>query len=266
MMNVKLVIAAHKQCPLPQDDVYLPVHVGAALSAEKLEYTRDDTGDNISTLNPLFSELTGLYWAWKNLNADYIGLVHYRRFFASGAKEKDPLKCCLTAAELEPLLAQYKLILPYKRHYYIETIYSHYSHTFDGSQLDKARDILAEKFPAYLLDFDAYMRKRSGYVFNMMVLPRELLNDYCSWLFAILFELAERVDATQMTAFEKRYAGRVSERLFNVWLSHKLRLGEIRKSDIKELPCIFIGKVNWSKKIAGFLKARFLHKKYDASF
>lgn len=267
MMNAKLVIAAHKQCQLPSDDIYLPVHVGAALSAEKLEYTRDDTGENISALNPLFCELTGLYWAWKNLDADYIGLVHYRRFFAGGKRvERNLFSRCLTAPEAEKILTRYRIILPRKRHYYIETIYSHYAHTFDGSQLDKARDVIKEKYPLFLQDFDAYMRCRSGYVFNMMLLPRPLLDDYCTWLFDILFELCKRVDTKNMSPFEKRYAGRVSERLFNVWLSYKLRLGEIDKKEVKELPCIYLGKTNWGKKITGFLKARFFHQKYKSSF
>ena len=61
---------------MPQDPSYLPLHVGAAGKAD-LGFTRDDTGPNISGKNPHFCELTGLYWAWKNLDADYIGLVHY---------------------------------------------------------------------------------------------------------------------------------------------------------------------------------------------
>ena len=84
--NIKIIIAAHKSYRLPDADLYLPVQVGAA-GKDKIhsdsgrEYVRDDTGDNISKLNPEFCELTGLYWAWKNLSADYIGLVHYRRHF-----------------------------------------------------------------------------------------------------------------------------------------------------------------------------------------
>lgn len=78
--NIKILIAAHKQYWMPNDPVYLPLHVGAE-GKQDLGYTQDNTGDNISAKNPNFCELTGLYWAWKNLDADYVGLVHYRRYF-----------------------------------------------------------------------------------------------------------------------------------------------------------------------------------------
>ena len=71
---------------MPQDDMYLPVHVGAS-GKNDLGYTKDNTGENISELNPSFCELTGLYWAWKNLDADYIGLAHYRRHFSMVKKK-----------------------------------------------------------------------------------------------------------------------------------------------------------------------------------
>ena len=82
--TVKIIVAAHKPYEMPTDSMYIPVHVGA-FGKENIGYQRDDEGENISGLNPYFCELTGLYWAWKNLDADYIGLIHYRRYFtASG--------------------------------------------------------------------------------------------------------------------------------------------------------------------------------------
>ena len=89
-MNVTIVVAAHKPYWMPSDRIYLPLHVGAAGKKDAdgrpldLGYTRDDSGENISEKNPYYCELTGLYWAWKNLNADYLGLVHYRRHFRNG--------------------------------------------------------------------------------------------------------------------------------------------------------------------------------------
>ena len=264
--NIKIIIAAHKECTLPANEMYLPVHVGAACSNQDLAYTRDDTGDNISSRNPTFCELTGLYWAWKNLDYDWLGLVHYRRLFSSRRKKKTASESILSEEELLPLLEQYKVFVPRKRHYFIESVYSHYDHTFDGSQFDLTREILLEKYPDFVADFDSFMLQRSAWLFNMMIMQRTFVDQYCTWLFDILFELEKRIDTSRMTDFEKRYAGRVGERLFNVWLNHELRTGSLRKGDIKELPYIYLGKVNWWKKCTGFLKAKFLGKKYKASF
>lgn len=79
-VTIKIIVAAHKPYEMPDDEVYLPVYVGA-MGKTDVGYQRDDEGENISILNPYFCELTGLYWAWKNLSEDYIGLVHYRRLF-----------------------------------------------------------------------------------------------------------------------------------------------------------------------------------------
>ena len=83
-MDIKVIVAAHKPYRMPQDSMYLPLHVGRALADHNLGWQGDNTGDNISLKNPYYCELTGLYWAWKNLKADAIGLVHYRRFLRGG--------------------------------------------------------------------------------------------------------------------------------------------------------------------------------------
>ena len=132
---VKILVASHKKYRMPSDDIYLPLHVGAEGKTDPngkpldLGWTRDNTGDNISELNPGYCELTGLYWGWKNLKADYIGLVHYRRHFCLKRRNRDPFKNILTGAELRPLLKQYWVFVPKKRRYFIETLYSHYAHT-----------------------------------------------------------------------------------------------------------------------------------------
>ena len=78
MKNIKLIIATHKEFQMPQNkELYLPIQVGSE-GKDDLGYQRDNTGENISLLNPYYCELTGLYWAWKNLDCDYLGLVHYR--------------------------------------------------------------------------------------------------------------------------------------------------------------------------------------------
>ena len=80
-MDIKIAIAYHKPSVLLQEKYFLPIHVGKALSNQDLHIQGDDEGDNISSKNPLYCELTGLYWLWKNTSADYKGLMHYRRIF-----------------------------------------------------------------------------------------------------------------------------------------------------------------------------------------
>lgn len=60
LMDIKILVAAHKKYWMPDDDVYMPLQVGAE-GKESLGYTPDNTGDNISSKNPNYCELTGLY-------------------------------------------------------------------------------------------------------------------------------------------------------------------------------------------------------------
>ena len=160
-MKTKIIIATHKKYGMPKDDIYLPLHVGRE-GKEDLGYTGDHTGDNISLKNPSFCELTGLYWAWKNLDADYVGLAHYRRHFTLKSKSQQKklglMDSVLTGEELAPLLKQYDILVPEKRNYYIETLYSHYEHTHYKEHLDITREIIAEMYPDYLADFDKVMK------------------------------------------------------------------------------------------------------------
>ena len=86
MKNIKIIVATHKKYQMPEDQMYFPVQVGSEGKTKIEEYTQDNTGNNISLKNPYFCELTGLYWAWKNLEAENIGLVHYRRYFTNKKK------------------------------------------------------------------------------------------------------------------------------------------------------------------------------------
>ncbi len=265
MSDIRVLIACHKAVAVPGDDLYLPLFVGAA-GKEDIGFQRDDIGENISLKNPMYCELTGLYWAWKNLRCDYLGLVQYRRYFALRRDRKDPLAAVLTREECERLLEKKTVLLPKKRRYYIETIYSQYSHTFYGDQLDLARELIAEKYPDYVTDFDEVMEMRSAYMFNMFIMSKERADAYAKWLFDILFELEKRYDSSKLDAFNRRWPGRVAERLFNVWLLHMVERGEISLTETGEVPYTYLGEVDLLAKAAGFLKAKFLHQKYTKSF
>ena len=263
MKDIKVIVAAHKKYQMPKDTMYIPVQVGAEGKNIIEEYKQDSEGENISNKNPYYCELTGLYWAWKNLEADYIGLVHYRRYFTKNVKipknEKEKFKNVLSKKEADKILDKVDVILPRKRRYYIENMYDHYKHTLYIEPLDKTREIIEEKYPEYLEEFEKLHQRTSAHMFNMLIMKKEILNDYCNWLFDILFELEKRVDSSQYDTFHSRFYGRVSELLLDVW---------INKNGIKyeEVKVIDMQNVNWFKKAFSFLKAKFTGKKYEKSF
>lgn len=257
--NIKIVIATHKKYKMPEDEMYLPLHVGSE-GKEDLGYQKDNTGENISLKNPYFCELTGLYWAWKNLAANYIGLAHYRRHFMYTKKSNnDKFLNVLTYKEASDLLEKNDVILPKKRNYIIETLYNHYKHTMYVEPLDETRNVIKKLYPDYLDEFDNLKKRRSAHMFNMFIMKKEVFDDYCKWLFDILFELEKSIDNTRYDNFHARFYGRISELLLDVYL---------RKNNIsyKEINFIYMEKINKVAKVKGFLMAKFGGKKYGKSF
>ena len=273
-MSAAVFVVTHKSYRMPGDPVYVPLHVGAACShdtddqEQDLGYEKDNTGENISSRNPYFCELTGLYWAWKHCTADYIGIVHYRRHFCGDGSVKSGIRgdifdSVLRSDELEPLLEKYKVILPKKRYYVIETLWSHYEHTHYIEHLKTTREIIKSKCPEYLDSFDEVMGQRSAHMFNMMIMERSLLDAYCTWLFDLLFELEKQIDASHYSFYQGRYCGRVGELVLNVWIRQQIKNGVLSGDDITVIPYIYIERENWFKKGGKFLKAKFLHQRYE---
>jgi len=251
-MDIKILVAAHKAYWMPEDPVYLPLQVGAE-GKQLLGYTPDNTGDNISAKNPYFCELTGLYWAWKNMNCEYIGLCHYRRYFGRDLHTDDIEKkkrAILHQKDYERLLQQYEVILPKKRHYYIETVRSQYEHAHYKKDLDLAERLVGELYPDYSAVFTKVMNRRSLHILNMFVMKKSLFDAYCEWLFSILFALEKQVDMTDYSPYEQRLYGFLSERLFNVWLEKQ----QLRTC---EVPVVLLEKIDWMKKGIAFLKRKF---------
>lgn len=247
-MNIKILVATHKKYWMPNDDVYLPIHVGREGKAD-LGYIGDNTGDNISAKNANYCELTGLYWAWKNLDCDYIGLCHYRRYFSSDSlihevevykNFNDINNYILKKENYEELLKDIDVILPKKFYFNKMTIYEHYKLAHNINDLDECYKIVCEFYPDYRYAFKKVMGYNSFYGNNMFVMKKECFNNYMQWLFKILFELEKRVDISEYDNYQARIYGFLSERLFNVWL-------EKNKLNIKEVKMLFIREVSKGK-------------------
>ena len=258
--NVKILVATHKQYDMPQNATYLPVQVGA-FDKSDLGYIRDDSGDNISAKNFCYCELTALYFGWKNVQTDVLGLVHYRRHFAG----KLPFVCnnkkykILDGATAEKYLQSADILLPAKRKYYIETLYSHYEHTMHVEPLAVTGQIVKELYPEYYAEFCRLKTRRSAHMFNMFVARREVADSYCKWLFDILAELEKRVEVLKYEDFHRRFCGRISELLLDVYVNtHKLTY--------KEIKVVNTEKQHFGKRLNRFLRAKFHKEKYDQSF
>lgn len=148
--------------------------------------------------------------------------------------------------------------MPKKRKYFIESLYSHYAHTHYEEHILITEKVIKEICPDYEASFKKVMKSSSAHMFNMMIMSKEKFNEYCKWLFDILFEIEKRIDITQYDAYQARLFGRISELLLDVWIG-KIHT-DIRKSDC----CIW--KNGLENKICSFIKAKFGGKKYDRSF
>lgn len=254
-MNIKLIVAAHKAYRMPQDPMYLPLHVGKAGKNLDLGFSGDDTGENISEKNPTFCELTGIYWAWKNLNADYVGLCHYRRHFR-GKRGRDKWDCILTTAQAEMLLETSDVILPKRRNYYIETAYSQYAHAHPAEGLDLALRLAAAQGESYARAVEAMKRRSWTHIYNMFLMKREIFDGYCTWLFDILFQVESGVDISGYSQYDRRVFGFLGERLLDLYL-------EANGIAYTEIPVMFMEKQNWLKKGGAFIKRKFIRGKGD---
>ena len=257
MKNIVILVATHKSAQMPEDDIYLPIQVGAQNNSVDLGFVKDDEGENISQKNPHYCELTALYWAWKNLEADYIGLTHYRRHFIMN-HAGDKWSRVASREYIESLLDSNDIILPKPRNYYIETSYSQYVHAHHKEDLDYTRDIISEKYPEYISEYDKLMNSTKGHRFNMFIMKREYYDKYMEWLFDILFELENRLDISSYSDYDKRVFGFVSERLLDVWV-------QTNKYSYIELPVQYMEKQNWIVKGGRFLKRKFIGKKEEGA-
>ena len=251
-MDIRVIVASHKPYWMPEDPLYTPMQVGAA-GKPGLGWLRDDEGENISLKNPTYCELTALYRMGKGPEADAYGLCHYRRYFAlrrTGAKKER----ILTRAEAERLLRDTDILLPKKRHYWIETNYSQYAHAHHEEDLILTRQILGELHGQAALDaWERVMARRSGHRFNMFIMRRDAFRDYRSWLFPILEELEKRLDISGYSEKDRRVFGYVGERLMDVWLS-------LRDYAWREVPVVNLESQHWPRKILTFLRRKLIRR------
>ncbi|MBT9790650.1 DUF4422 domain-containing protein [Clostridium sp. MCC344] len=271
MGNIKILISCHKQSIVPDSEIMLPIEVGADLRSKHIEgYIQDNSGDNISAKNKMYCELTAQYWAWKNLDADYYGFFHYRRYL-NFSENKYPLDSwqniteerlndtCLKKYNLNDdcirnLVETYDLVLSEEKNIAKmpdrnASVYEQYKNgrSLNIRDLDLVRDIIAAKHPDYLDTFDEVMKGRKTCLCNMYIMKKELFHEYMSWLFDILFEFEKKADMSEYTVEGYRTPGHLAERLLTVFCWYTERKKNLR---VKKLQTIIFLKTDQKMTLA----------------
>lgn len=211
--RVKILVACHKQDDaIRQSDIYMPIHVGKALHPDlDLGFQGDDTGDNISEKNGAYSELTAMYWAWKNLkDVDYIGLCHYRRYMKFDFSEEN----------LKRTFSKYDIVIPqyvgqfstnFKELAYLTTLEDTYVF------LDTLLGMLPDQRS---LIFETFMRSNKFTVCNMFIMRKADFDEYCEFLFTLLGKVEEKIIPNGYSRL-KRVMGYLSEPFLGFWIKYK---------------------------------------------
>ena len=231
-MRTNMYVITHKKFEVPQAPFFVPLQVGRALH-DDLGYLGDDTGDQISAQNPFFSELTGLYWIWKNVkDVDIVGICHYRRYLVmklAGQGER-----LLQKEDAEQILKTYDMITS-ERLTLASDYYSGFAVDHNLKDLQCCGQVIREKYPAYAAEFEKLIHEKHTYFGNICVAGKAVYDTYCSWLFDILFEVQRRTDMTGYDGYRKRLYGFLSEFLLYVYTRvNHMKIYECRVAIIGE--------------------------------
>lgn len=240
--KVNLFMVYHKPSTLYKGDIVTPIHAGrdvAFTAAKDGSITVDDfkwleknmigdnIGDNISTKNRFYNEMTVTYWIWKNCKSPIVGLMHYRRIFdfREFGNSKDYTKImkkyCVEPKIIKKLLSEYDMILPTKFDFGEQSLYQQYEKYHHITDLNLAMNIVKEKYPEMSPYVDKLKEQHSGYFYNMFIMKKEQFDKYAEFMFDILFELSKRIpQRSSRNLYQQRIEAFISERIANIYFSY----------------------------------------------
>lgn len=241
--GLRIFVCNHKRGFTLDRLPYVPVQAGRAIAAEKLPFAGDDepggTGAEgeameISARNPSFCELTVYYWVWKNMpECEWVGICHYRRYLWLYPSAFDTRHCMtvnggdLDRFGLAGMSADdcrgFDIAMP-RPMYLAEGIGNHYSRCHSAADWQTLRQVVHDLCPEYDRSFETVSNGRMLSIGNIMIARRRVFDDYCRWLFAILFECERRIDISSYDAYQRRIFGFMAERLLSVYLCRHTEL------------------------------------------
>ena len=232
--------------------LYVNVRCGAVFDKrENVDMLGDDTGDNISEKRDSFCELTVMYWAWKNVKADYYGLCHYRRYLSFAEDEisermnknavdankifyienyiteQSIIKHALNAEKMLSTIRDVDVITspaetvntmtdgPFISVY---DLCEKRSRDFDMHGIDVMLDIIKQYYPKYYKCATKYMEGNSVKFYNCFVMKKEYFNELCEFMFGVLFRVEKQLDTKDYNVWKTRMPGFMGEHLIGIYL------------------------------------------------
>lgn len=238
-----IYVVGHKQFTMPmRDTIHIPLMVGNQYGELPESWLSDNTGENIADKNFRYNELTGLYWIWKNSNADIVGICHYRRFFTRiGGKVRNVITGkadeYIDGNYIKKVLNSYDVILHNKTFLLCGNQNQLCIKKNDSEEAKKSKlsreilyimnDSFKRMYPEDYLIYKKVMKGRYAHLLNMIICDKKLLDRYCEWLFPLLYEIEGEIETHFPGNRHERCMGLIAERLLDVWvLRGRLRIKE----------------------------------------
>lgn len=220
--KTNIFVIGHKDFDLCEKQGYKKILVGSNNKEIKGKFDYfDNVNENISNKNQNYCELTAIYWVWRNIkNIDNIGFCHYRRFFGYSRVSTNP-KHFLDLKTIEQYLKKYDIIMPSKVKILKDRkdIYENFIlNSVKKEDIFNTRNIIMQKYPEYIEVFDSVLRRNEMSFANMMITNKKFFDQYCTWLFDILFSVEKITNYSNRTNQQMRVYGYLSEILLNVWV------------------------------------------------
>ncbi len=207
MEKTKLYIATHKRINTPKFSIYEPIALGN--NKQELPYLKDDVGENIADKNLYYSELTALYWIWKNGLKEQTGFLHYHRYFY---KED-----FISEIEIQDQLKLYDWIVP-KPIFLYKDVFSQYKRAHHVEDLILACEEILKQDRTYKTAIEKVLNQKKFYMGNLFITQMENIENYLSFLFPILFNLEKQIPYLTYSVYNQRVFGFLAERIFNIYL------------------------------------------------
>lgn len=185
-METKIFVMTNKCIKVPSDE-YVPLQV--ANREEKLGYATDGSGDNIAD-SKNYGILTGVYWLWKNIQCDIIGICYSNKFFVRDQKILDKSYIEKKIGEY-PILVSNSLCLKKNESEEYYTVKEYIQEIFGEGRLDLYRKIINKNFPDYSHAFEYVLETVLFMDDQMWITKKNIYDRYCRWLFSLLSEVDE---------------------------------------------------------------------------